>query len=51
MEKKNAKEKEWYSKMNGFLSSKKHDEIEKQDEEEKILKEKLYRQTFGEEAT
>lgn len=31
MDVKNAKEKEWYSKMSGFYNSKKNDALEKQD--------------------
>jgi len=38
-----AKRREWFSKMNGFLHSDKMREVEKKDEEERLLKEKLKR--------
>lgn len=44
---KDAKEKEWYAKMSGFYNSSKLDQIEQKDEEQKLLKEKLYKQTYG----
>lgn len=43
----NAKHKEWYGKMNGFLHSDKMQEIEQKDEEEHILKEKLYKREIA----
>ena len=51
MEEKKAKEKVWFSKMNGFFSSKTMSEIEKNEQEEKLLKEKLNRQIFGQDST
>ncbi|CDW86323.1 peptidyl-prolyl cis-trans isomerase fkbp6-like [Stylonychia lemnae] len=41
-----TKEKEWYSKMNGFYSSKKMSDIEQKDYEEQILKQKLTKKHF-----
>ena len=46
---KNAKEKEWYSKMSGFYNTDKLDKIEQDDAEESLLREKIKRQTFREE--
>lgn len=43
---KSAKEKEWYSKMNGFYNGEKLKKIEDADEEETLLREKVKRQTF-----
>ena len=42
-----TKEKEWYSKMNGFYKSQKMAEIEQRDEEEAILREKLVKKHFS----
>ena len=42
-----AKEKKWFAKMSGFYNSSKLDKIEQKDNEQKILKEKLYKQTYG----
>lgn len=49
MEIKSQKEKEWYSKMSGFYSGTALSKIETEEEEKKILSEKLYKQTFGDE--
>lgn len=43
---KNAKEKEWQSKMSGFYNAQKLQKIEQKDEEETTLREKIKRQTF-----
>lgn len=40
---KDAKHREWYSKMNGFLHSEKMKQIEETEQQEKILKEKVYK--------
>lgn len=45
---KQTKEQEWYSKMNGFYSSKKMQDIERREEEQAILKDKLEKQFFPE---
>jgi hypothetical protein len=42
-----SKEQQWYSKMSGFLHSDKMARIDRQDEEETILREKLQRKHFG----
>jgi tetratricopeptide (TPR) repeat protein len=42
-----VKHKEWYQKMNGFLHSEKMVEIEKRDQEEQLLKEKLLKKEFA----
>eukprot|EP00347_Sterkiella_histriomuscorum_P003944 403362337 len=44
---KQSKEKEWYTKMNGFYSSQKMVEIERRDYEEAILREKLNKKHFS----
>jgi len=38
MDLKNVKEKEWYSKMNGFFNSTKMTQLQKNEEEEELLK-------------
>ena len=43
-----TKEKEWYSKMNGFYNSKKMSELERKEQEEAILREKLIKKHFNE---
>lgn len=43
---KSKKEKEWYSKMNGFFDSKKLKQIEKKDEEDAKLMHKIKRRCF-----
>ena len=43
---KKRKEKEWYSKMSGFLDSKKLKQIEKKDEDEAKLMHKIKRRCF-----
>ena len=40
---KSDKEKEWYSKMSGFLSQDKYQKIEKREEQEEKLKYKIKR--------
>lgn len=45
---KNKKEKEWYSKMSGFLGSEKLQQIEKKDQDEQKLMHKIKRQCFRE---
>lgn len=40
---KEAKHKEWYSKMSGFLKSEKMQQIEENEENEKLLKEKMFK--------
>ena len=47
MDLKDAKHKEWYSKMNGFFNSEKLQKIEDQDDEEQLIKEKLYKKEFA----
>ena len=47
MELMNQKHKEWYQKMNGFLHSDKMQEIEQRDQEEKLLREKIYKKEFS----
>lgn len=46
MDIKQAKEIEWRSKMSGFYNSKKMADLEEQDEEEALLKEKLAKKHF-----
>jgi hypothetical protein len=48
MDLKNAKEREWYVKMSGFYGTDKMKDLERKDIEEQLLKEKLYKQTYGE---
>eukprot|EP00355_Strombidium_rassoulzadegani_P006360 CAMPEP_0168616674 /NCGR_PEP_ID=MMETSP0449_2-20121227/5146_1 /TAXON_ID=1082188 /ORGANISM="Strombidium rassoulzadegani, Strain ras09" /LENGTH=283 /DNA_ID=CAMNT_0008657461 /DNA_START=33 /DNA_END=882 /DNA_ORIENTATION=- len=43
------KEREWYSKMSGFYDSDKLKKIEQKDEETEKLRQKVHRQTFGDE--
>ena len=43
----NKKHKEWFQKMNGFMNTSKRREIEEQDQEEQILKEKLLKKEFN----
>jgi hypothetical protein len=43
----NKKHKEWFQKMNGFMNTSKMREIEQQDKEEQILKEKLLKKEFN----
>lgn len=43
----NKKHKEWFQKMNGFMNTSKMREIEEQDKEEQILKEKLLKKEFN----
>ena len=43
----NKKHKEWFQKMNGFMNTSKMREIEEQDQEEQILKEKLLKKEFN----
>ena len=40
---KTSKEREWFDKMSGFYGSDKHQKIEKNDEQEMILREKIKR--------
>ena len=47
---KSKKEKEWYSAMSGFYNSEKLKKIEKRDEIDTILREKVKRKHFGDEA-
>ncbi len=42
----NVKHKEWYQKMNGFLQSDKMKEIEKREQEENLLREKILKKEF-----
>ena len=46
---KNAKEKEWYSKMSGFYNSDKLKKVVQKDEEEAIIREKVKRQLIADE--
>ena len=48
MEIKNAKEKQWYSKMKGFYHKEGVNKIIEQDERREILREKIRRQNFHE---
>ena len=43
---KGAKEKQWYSKMSGFLNSDKLNKVAEMDEQETILREKVKRQVI-----
>lgn len=43
---KTTKEKEWNSKMQGFYNGNQLNKIERRDEEETLLREKIKRQTF-----
>jgi tetratricopeptide (TPR) repeat protein len=43
----NAKHKQWFKKMNGFLHSDKMKEIEKSDQDEQVLKAKILKKEFG----
>ena len=47
MEQMDRKHKEWFQKMNGFYKSDKLREIEQQDQEEQLLKEKLLKKDFN----
>jgi hypothetical protein len=42
----NAKHKEWYNKMSGFYDSEKMRKVQKDADEEELLKEKLRRKQF-----
>jgi len=48
LEMKNAKEKEWYSKMSGFFNSDKLKKQDKKDEDQEKLEGKIKRQCFRE---
>ena len=47
MDQMDRKHKEWFQKMNGFYKSDKLREIEKKDQDEQLLREKILKKDFN----